>query len=85
MHKAEEAASLAAQDSIRHGHKAETRVADIKDQKQETPSKDNSAKEGEKPAVSKHLRNHAFGMYWQRGGAWVQQISQGCSVLSEFQ
>ena len=53
VHKAEEAASQAAQESIRHGHKAETRVSAAKEAKHSSASESSTTDH-----AFKHVKKH---------------------------
>ena len=58
VQKAEQDATRAAQEAVRRGHKAESR---IEEEKTTEPQNDGSTEQNErdKPAVLKHIRKHA--------------------------
>ena len=58
VHKAEQAASQAAQESIRHGHKAETRVLAVKKTKHAHAHGNGDGADSE---IAKHDKKHQVG------------------------
>ena len=57
--KAELDASLAAEDAVRHGHKAESRVTNDKDSSEEAEGSTDHVTVDNKPTL--HTRTHALG------------------------